>query len=83
MNTFSLTISTASKIYFSGAAVYCRVTTLKGAIGFEAHHENFFGVLADNSTIEYKDSSGEENSIDFKSGMISFQNNRCIITLSD
>ena len=83
MNTFTLTISSAAKIYFSGNAVYCGVTTMKGEIGFEAHHEPFLGVLADNSTVVYKDVSGSEKTAGVKSGMIAFKDNICTITVSE
>ncbi len=82
MKTFTLTIVSDSKIAYSGLARYCGVTTLNGAIGFEAFHEPFLGVLKDNSDVVYLDGSGRENSVTIKNGIISFENNTCTLTVS-
>ncbi len=81
MKTFTLTVVSDSKIIFSGLAIYCRVKTLSGEIGFEAFHEPFLGVLSSKSEISFHNKSRVEKSINIKSGIIIFENNSCTITV--
>ncbi len=82
MKTFTLTLVSDSKIIYSGLAGYCNVRTLNGEIGFEAFHEPFLGILAEDSRISYRDKSGNQGTVDIKSGIILFENNLCTITVS-
>ena len=82
MKTFTLTIISDSKIIFSGHASYCGVTTLFGSLGLEAFHEPFFGVLRENSDITYTDSSGGSFTVTIESGILSFKDNTCTVTVS-
>ncbi len=82
MKTFTLTIVTDSKTIYSASALYCSVDTYDGSIGFEAFHEPFFGVLKDGSQIVYKTGGkGDEFSVKVKSGIVSFLNNTCTLTV--
>lgn len=82
MKTFTLCIVSDSKIIYSGLALYCGVATLSGSLGFEANHEAFLGVLKENSDITYTVSSGSNSTVTVDSGMISFKNNTCTVTVS-
>ncbi len=81
MKTFTLTIVTDSKTIYSANALYCSVDTYEGSIGFEAFHEPFFGVLKDGSQIVYRTGKGDEFSVTAKSGIVSFLNNTCTLTV--
>ena len=80
MKTFMLSIVTDSKNVFSGQAEYCSIVTVSGSMGFEAYHEPFLGVLADNSMISFTDSTGKTSTVNLESGIITFRNNTCTIT---
>ena len=81
MKTFSLTIVSDSKIIFSGQAVYCSVVTPRGSMGFEANHEPFMAILKKDSEIEYRDKAGNKKSVMVQSGILSFENNTCTVTV--
>lgn len=80
MNIFTLTIVSDSKTLFNGPAIYCRVTTLSGSMGFEANHEPFLGTLQEGSSIQIKDASLKEKEITIASGMFIFKDNTCTIS---
>ncbi|MBN2444100.1 MAG: F0F1 ATP synthase subunit epsilon [Spirochaetales bacterium] len=82
MTSFHLTITAPQYLIFNDPAVYCKVTTLSGSIGIEAHHEPFLALLKENSSVTYKDESGAEKSILLESGLLSFFNNKCNIAVS-
>jgi F0F1-type ATP synthase epsilon subunit len=76
-----LTITAIDKSVFNHEAVYCRVVTPSGTIGFEARHEAFLAILKEHSTIMFKAPSGTETSLIVASGMLSFRDNKCLITV--
>lgn len=81
MRTFRLIISNWDKTIFNGNAEYCGVTTQVGNIGIEARHEAMAAILAENSEIIYRNENGDEATFPVQSGMLSFENNRCVITV--
>ena len=81
MNTFQLTIVAYNKLVFDGPARFCSVMTPGGSIGLEAHHENFLAVLKENSKISYRNAEGRDGSVKAESGLLSFENNTCTITI--
>ncbi len=81
MKTFPLTIVSDSKILFSGQARYCGITAFSGSIGFEADHEPFIGVLRKNTGITFIDSTSKEMTVKVESGILSFSENSCTITV--
>ena len=82
MKTFELTVISEAKVHFKGRASHCGVTTLSGAIGFEADHEPFVGVLKPGSKIRYTGEEGGEKSLIIQDGMLSFKKNNCTIIIS-
>ena len=81
MQTFSLTVVSAEKIHFADEARSCRITTPDGEIGFEARHEPFLAVLKENSELRYRDVLGREHVLPVESGMLSFRDNSCTVTV--
>ncbi len=81
MQTFELNILSATELHFSDEARYCRVSTPDGTIGFEARHEPFLAVLKDNSEVRYRDAIGREHTLVVESGLLSFRENRCTLTV--
>ena len=81
MQTFVLTIVSAAQVHFDDEARYCRVSTPAGNIGFEARHEPFLSVLKENSEVMYRDAIGAEHTLPVESGMLSFRDNRCTLTV--
>ena len=81
MKTFTLTVISDSKTLFSGQALYCSVTTPSGSMGFEANHEPFLCTLQEGSIIQIRDVSAKETEVEIESGMLSFKDNVCTITV--
>jgi len=81
MKTFSLTVVSESKTLFSGQAVYCSVITPSGSMGFEANHESFLCTLQEDSTIHIRDVSSRETEVSVQSGLLSFKDNTCTVTV--
>ncbi len=81
MKTFTLTVISDSKTLFSGQALYCSVTTSSGSMGFEANHEPFLCTLQEDSNIQIRDVSAKETEVEIESGMLSFKDNACTISV--
>ncbi len=81
MKTFPLTIVSDMEIIFSGQVRYCGVTTYSGSIGFEADHEPFIGVLRKETDLDIVDADSKERTVKIESGMLSFKDNSCTITV--
>jgi F-type H+-transporting ATPase subunit epsilon len=80
MRTFKLKIISPDKILFDGEAQYCGITTLSGAIGFEARHEPIAAILKENSEVRLRDADGSEKTVVLKDGILVFKDNSCTIT---
>ncbi len=81
MKSFPLTIVSDSQILFSGQARYCGITALSGSIGFEADHEPFIGILRKKTPITIIDDASKEMTVEVESGILSFNNNSCTVTV--
>jgi F0F1-type ATP synthase epsilon subunit len=82
METFQLSILEENRTHYSGPAVYCGVMTPTGAIGFQARHEGFAGMLLPGSDVLFRDSEGKESKISAQWGILLFRDNQCTITLA-
>ena len=82
MEIFKLMILEEKKIHFAGSAVYGRISTPTGSIGFEARHEGFIGTLLPGSEIKYRKPDGQESVLPVQWGVLLFRDNQCTITLS-
>ena len=82
MTFFHLTITAFDSVLFNDEVVYCKVTTPFGKLGIEAHHEPLLAVIDERTSITYRDVSGTEESLTAESGLLSFSNNNCLITVS-
>ena len=81
MQTFKLKIVSPTRVHFDGEAGFCGIITDDGSMGLEARHEPVLAVLKVGSEVRYRDSVGQETSFVAVGGMLSFKENRCIITL--
>ena len=81
MQTFVLTIVSATTVHFDDEARSCRVSTPTGEVGFEARHEPFLGALQQNSEVRFRDAIGQEHVLPIESGLLSFRDNRCTVTV--
>ena len=79
MNSFALTIVEYRHILYQGPATSCSVCTVDGSQGLEAHHEDLMAVLRSPSTVQYRTPSGEEHSLEVRTGLLSFVRNECRI----
>ncbi len=82
MSTFTLSIISDTKIIYSGKVRYCGIVSINGAIGFEANHEPFMGILKPGSEIEYIDENGTGETVTVEDGMLKFTDNQCSIIVS-
>ena len=81
MSQFSLVIASIDKTYFQGQASYLGITTPQGALGLEAHHENFMATLTPDSDLVYAPENGPQRTIRVKSASLSFIDNKAVVTL--
>jgi len=82
MKTFQLTISAAEKTIYRGKSSYCNLDSFSGNLGIEADHEPFLGLLRENSIVRFQDEAGADKTVSVESGVICFQNNSCLLTVS-
>lgn len=82
MTSFHLTVSSADKLLYDGMSAYCNVNTDSGSLGIESKHEPFLSVLRDNSQVRFQDQSGTEKTIEISRGLLLFEDNKCVITVS-
>jgi len=80
--TFRLTITAAETLLFDGKVTYCSVFTESGKLGLEPRHEPLLAVLKKNSQVYFKDEAGNGNQFTIESGLLSFRDNICILTVS-
>jgi F0F1-type ATP synthase epsilon subunit len=81
MNTFALTILAYNAVLFQGEARSCRVSTSHGSLGLEARHEPLLAVLRDGSDVAVTDAQGKTHTIPVATGLLSFRQNACTITV--
>lgn len=81
MKVFELVIATERKIIYKGKSSYCGVTTLSGAIGFEADHEPFAAILRPGTEIVFDRMDKGRDSLTIEDGTVVFRDNRCVLTV--